>query len=105
MSRHSALLSVAAMLSKNRSHMLKRFDEAADELRLFLRAGHPLSEAEQLFIENRLMMLRMGYGLWANDKSKDRHKEMSTDASKEDTPGEGSMQSLPREPFQQKPPS
>ncbi len=30
---------------------------------------------------------------------------MSTDASKDDTPGEGSMQSLPRESFQQNPPS
>ena len=89
------------MLSKNRSHMLKRFDEAADELRLFLRAGHPLSEAEQLFIENRLMMLRMEYGLWANDTSKDPHKEMSRGAS-DDTPEEGSTQSLPREPFQHK---
>ncbi len=77
------------MLSQNRSHMLKSFDEAADELRLFLRAGHPLSEAEQLFIQNRLMMLRMEYSLWANDKSKHTHKEVRTGGSKDDSAEEG----------------
>jgi hypothetical protein len=54
--------------------MLKSFDDAAAELRSFLRAGHPLSEAEQLFIENRLMMLRMEYTIWAKDKLKEAHR-------------------------------
>jgi hypothetical protein len=48
--------------------MLKRLDESVQELRLFFRTRQQLTESEQLFIENRLMILRIEYTTWARDK-------------------------------------
>lgn len=56
------------MLFKNRSRILKTFDSAAADLRSLLRARPELSEAEQLFIENRLMMLQIEYTFWAKEE-------------------------------------
>lgn len=53
--------------------VLSDFDWAAGDLRALLRTRPPLTEAEQLFIENRLMMLQIEYTLWTNMHSKTHH--------------------------------
>lgn len=55
-------------MPRNRAEMFKDLDRLTVALRSFFRAGHPLSEAEQLFIENRLMILQIEYSLWAKDR-------------------------------------
>ena len=48
--------------------MLKRLDESVQELCVFFRTHQSLTESEQLFIENRLMILQIEYNIWARDK-------------------------------------
>ena len=48
--------------------MLKRLDESVQELRLFFRTHQHLTESEQLFVENRLMILQIEYTTWAREK-------------------------------------
>lgn len=62
------------MPSKKRSELLKNLHAVTTDLRSFFRAGHALSEAEQLFIENRLMILQIEYSLWAKDKLKTKER-------------------------------
>jgi hypothetical protein len=48
--------------------LLKRLDESVQELCVFFRTRQSLTESEQLFIENRLMILQIEYNIWARDK-------------------------------------
>ena len=48
--------------------MLKRLEESVQELYVFFRTRQSLTESEQLFIENRLMILQIEYNIWARDK-------------------------------------
>lgn len=48
--------------------MLQRLDESVQELCVFFRRRQTLTESEQLFIENRLMILQIEYNIWARDK-------------------------------------
>lgn len=50
-----------------RNQILKEFDDAVAGLRSLLRSRQLLTDSEQLFIENRLMILQIEYRLWAND--------------------------------------
>lgn len=68
------------MLSKKRANMLKLLDAVTADLRSFFRAGHSLSETEQLFVENRLMILQIEYSLWAKEKLKTKQKAANKEA-------------------------
>lgn len=47
---------------------LRELDETVVHLRSLLRSRQSLNEAEQLFIENRLMILQIEYSVWAKTK-------------------------------------
>lgn len=51
-------------MTEKRSKLLKDFKAIALELRTLLRKNPPLMEAEQLAIENCLLMLQMEYAKW-----------------------------------------
>jgi RNA polymerase sigma factor (sigma-70 family) len=57
--------------------LLKHFDQSFVGLLSLLRARKPLTANQQLFIENRLMMLQMEYNSWATQYRK-RHKQPLT---------------------------
>ena len=53
------------MMTPTRSQLLKNFDKCCVGLVSLLQARQCLTVNQQLFIENRLMMLQMEYRLWA----------------------------------------
>ena len=53
-----------------REKLLKEFGKVVADLQLLFRSRQSLTENEQLFIENRLMILQMEYSLCTNDPKK-----------------------------------
>jgi hypothetical protein len=45
-------------------HVLETFAKIATDLQCLFRARQPLTADQQLFIENRIMMLQLEYKLW-----------------------------------------
>ena len=58
---------------KQRFRVLEHLHETAVSLQAFLRSRPPLTEAEQLFIENRLMVMQIEYQQASKQKLKARH--------------------------------
>jgi hypothetical protein len=52
-------------MAKTKDKLLKGFGKMVADLQLLFRSRPSLSENEQLFIENRLMILQWEYHLWA----------------------------------------
>ena len=44
---------------------MKNFEQVVIDLQSFFRTREPLTENEQLFVENRLMILQWEYSFWA----------------------------------------
>ena len=59
--------------------------QVAANLQALLRKGLPLTEAEQLFVENRLMMMQIEYQQWAKRQSKE-NRERSQNAGTSTVP-------------------
>ena len=58
---------------KQRFEVLEHLHETAASLQTFLRSRPPLSEAEQLFIENRIMMMQIEYQQATKHRPKNKH--------------------------------
>jgi hypothetical protein len=58
---------------KQRFEVLEHLHETAASLQAFLRSGPPLTEAEQLFIENRIMMMQIEYQQASKQRPKAKH--------------------------------
>ena len=56
----------SASMASEKQNLLKRFGQIVTDIQLLLRARPLLTDNEQLFLENRLMILQLEYNLWAN---------------------------------------
>jgi len=60
-------------LPTQRFEVLEHLHEAAASLQAFLRSRPALTEAEQLFIENRIMMMQIEYQQATKHRPKNKH--------------------------------
>ena len=58
------MVDVPAFMPSKKERLLKGFGNIVADLQLFFRSRPSLTENEQLFIENRLMILQVEYNLW-----------------------------------------
>jgi hypothetical protein len=59
------LLYLIAFMRSTKQRLLKDFGQIVTHLQSLFRSRQSLTENEQLYIENRLMILQLEYSLWA----------------------------------------
>jgi hypothetical protein len=62
------------MATEQRFKVLNIFHDASLQLQALLRTGPALNEAEQLFIENCIMMTQIEYQQWGQNKYRDKRQ-------------------------------
>ena len=60
------------IIMTQKDKLLVSFGELVADLQSFFQTCHPLTESEQLFIENRLLLLQIEYTKWSKVQSKRR---------------------------------
>lgn len=58
---------------QSKKQVLNNLHRVAADLQQLLRSRVPLTEGEQLFIENRLMIMQLQYQQWAKRKDLGKH--------------------------------